>query len=507
MAKFYLQLVILVMIITNLVSTDDVLKYSSACDVDFKRLELGRQIKEKYSTMNQPALRPHEPVVIQYDIALRQLFQVDEKHEVISLLLWERSTWIDPNLRWDPSAFCNITEIRMKETDVWVPDIVISNSVAEFTRPLQTMIPLSVTFNGAVKWNSPSIRYISCPIRVKYFPYDKQYCQLDLVSWTYTSDKLKLETKSVDGFDLSATRDSGEWYVRNTSSQLSIVNYEKNNASHYFLQYKLTIERRPLYYLFYLFVPSSIIMVMSLMTFLLPAESGEKATLAIMVLLSLLILMVSVSEKLPATSKDMPLLSIYFVANMITVCVSMLFSVAIINIHFHPGQLGSTDSTSSTKSGDKSGHKAMKRTLSSRVKHLAFDKLAPYMGIDASPVAGGKDNLTMAFEQSLGTALAIHTKIKLPSRKRFQNLTNPQLADEEKPDTTEILMEKLDIIEKCSLYMASTINSDYKRDAQKLQWVFIAKIVDRLLLIIFSIVFLFTSAMILAYEFYIDYWN
>ena len=48
---------------------------------------------------------------------------------------------------------------------------------------------------------------------------------------------------------------------------------------------------------------------MSLMTFLLPAESGEKATLAIMVLLSLLILMVSVSEKLPATSKDMPLLS------------------------------------------------------------------------------------------------------------------------------------------------------------------------------------------------------
>ena len=76
MAKFYLQLVILVMIITNLVSTDDVLKYSSACDVDFKRLELGRQIKEKYSTMNQPALRPHEPVVIQYDIALRQLFQV-----------------------------------------------------------------------------------------------------------------------------------------------------------------------------------------------------------------------------------------------------------------------------------------------------------------------------------------------------------------------------------------------------------------------------------------------
>ena len=67
--------------------------------------------------------------------------------------------------------------------------------------------------------------------------------------------------------------------------------------------------RRPLYYLFYLFVPSSLIMVLSLMTFLLPAESGEKATLAVMVLLSLLILMVSVSEKLPANSKDMPLLS------------------------------------------------------------------------------------------------------------------------------------------------------------------------------------------------------
>ena len=51
-------------------------------------------------------------------------------------------------------------------------------SVAEFTRPLDTMIPLQVRHTGEVKWNSPSMRHVSCPIRVKFFPYDRQKCKL-----------------------------------------------------------------------------------------------------------------------------------------------------------------------------------------------------------------------------------------------------------------------------------------------------------------------------------------
>ncbi|XP_063727421.1 neuronal acetylcholine receptor subunit alpha-7-like [Symsagittifera roscoffensis] len=475
----------------------------SNCNEGEIRFTLGQKLREKYSLLNQPAIDPDDPVVIYYDVALRQLFRVDEKHQVLSLLLWERSSWIDPNLKWDPLDFCNITEIRMKETEVWVPDIVITNSVAEFTRPLDTMIPLQVRHTGEVKWNSPSMRHVSCPIRVKFFPYDRQKCKLDLVSWTYTSDKLRLTTKTQAGFDLSSTHDSGEWSVKNTTFKESLVYYEKSNASHYHLQFRIVIERRPLYYLFYLFVPSSLIMVLSLMTFLLPAESGEKATLAVMVLLSLLILMVSVSEKLPANSKDMPLLSIYFVANMLTVSISMVFSVAIINMHFHAREMGSNPDR--TKSDSQS--------MSSRVKHVAFDKLAPHLGIDASTVANQKDSLTTAFgihnrpENTLGPALAIHSRVRSSSlRNSLQPRTqfSPKIA-QIKEDPIEVIIDKLAVIEHCSLYMASTIHTSYKRDEKKMQWIFIAKIVDRLLLIVFLIVFLLTSAMILAFEFYNDY--
>ena len=65
----------------------------------------------------------------------------------------------------------------------------------------------------------------------------------DLVSWTYTSDKLRLTTKTQAGFDLSSTHDSGEWSVKNTTFKESLVYYEKSNASHYHLQFRIVIER------------------------------------------------------------------------------------------------------------------------------------------------------------------------------------------------------------------------------------------------------------------------
>ena len=110
-------------------------------------------------------------------------------------------------------------------------------------------------------------------------------------------------------------------------------------------------------------------------------------------------------------------------------------------------------------------------------------------------------------ENTLGPALAIHSRVRSSSlRNSLQPRTqfSPKIA-QIKEDPIEVIIDKLAVIEHCSLYMASTIHTSYKRDEKKMQWIFIAKIVDRLLLIVFLIVFLLTSAMILAFEFYNDY--
>ena len=76
---------------------------------------------------------------------------------------------------------------------------------------------------------------------------------------------------------------------------------------------------------------------------------------------------------------------------MLTVSISMVFSVAIINMHFHAREMGSNPDRAKSDS----------QSMSSRVKHVAFDKLAPHLGIDASTVANQKDSLTTAFGMKL----------------------------------------------------------------------------------------------------------
>ena len=57
----------------------------------------------------------------------------------------------------------------------------------------------------------------------------------------------------------------------------------------------------------------------------------------------------------------------------------MIFSVAVINFHFHPPEIG----TSAWKMPDK-------------VKNIAFGKLADYLGVDTTEAQADKDLLTEA---------------------------------------------------------------------------------------------------------------
>jgi len=44
--------------------------------------------------------------------------------------------------------------------------------------------------NGEVQWIPPAIYRSSCPISVKYFPFDEQKCEMKFGSWTFNADQV-----------------------------------------------------------------------------------------------------------------------------------------------------------------------------------------------------------------------------------------------------------------------------------------------------------------------------
>ena len=66
--------------------------------------------------------------------------------------------------------------------------------------------------DGTITQTPPGIFTSSCPIDIKWFPFDDQFCELMFGSWTYDGTKIDLqikdgaETGSLDGYSRS-----GEW--------------------------------------------------------------------------------------------------------------------------------------------------------------------------------------------------------------------------------------------------------------------------------------------------------
>ena len=74
------------------------------------------------------------------------------------------------------------------------------------------------------------------------------------------------------------------------------------------MTFVLVMRRRALYYLFNIVCPCLWLSALSVAGFRLPADSGEKVTLGITVLLAFSVFMLLVTESTPATSEFVPLI-------------------------------------------------------------------------------------------------------------------------------------------------------------------------------------------------------
>lgn len=83
-----------------------------------------------------------------------------------------------------------------------------------------------------------------------------------------------------------------------------------------------------------LIIPSVAISCLSVLTFYLPADSGEKVALCITTLLSQTMFFLLMSEIIPSTSLAMPLLGRYLLFTMFLVGLSVILTIVILNVRY-----------------------------------------------------------------------------------------------------------------------------------------------------------------------------
>ncbi|KAM7405832.1 hypothetical protein PAMP_000252 [Pampus punctatissimus] len=256
---------------------------------------------------------------------------MDEKNQVLTTNLWLRLLWDDHYLQWNTSEYPGVTDMRFPDNLIWRPDILLYNSADErFDATFRTNIV--VKSSGSCTYIPPGIFKSTCHIDVRWFPFDIQRCELKFGSWTYGGWSLDLKMLEADITDYTA---NGEWDLVEVPGRKNERFYECCEEPYYDVTFTVVMRRRTLYYGLNLLIPCVLISTLALLVFLLPADSGEKISLGITVLLSLTVFMLLVAEIMPATSDSVPLIAQYFATTMVIVGLSVIATVLVLQYHHH----------------------------------------------------------------------------------------------------------------------------------------------------------------------------
>jgi hypothetical protein len=100
------------------------------------------------------------------------------------------------------------------------------------------------------------------------------------------------------------------------------------------ITFNITLRRKTLFYTVNLIIPCICISFLTVLTFYLPSDSGEKICLCVSILQSLTVLFLLLNELIPPTSLVVPLIGKYLLFTMILVTLSITITVVVLNVHF-----------------------------------------------------------------------------------------------------------------------------------------------------------------------------
>ncbi|XP_062841291.1 acetylcholine receptor subunit delta [Trichomycterus rosablanca] len=300
-----------------------------------------------YNKELRPVEKKDDTVLIYLALTLSNLISLNEVDETLLTNVWMEHGWTDHRLSWNTSEFDDIEVLRLPSSMVWLPEIVLeNNNDAQFQ--VAYYCNVLVYPNGFVYWLPPAIFRSSCSINVNYFPFDWQNCTLKFSSLTYNAKEISLNLKEEEDLenkrnykvewiviDPEGFTENGEWEIVHRPARRNIYrSIPMDSNKHQDITFYLIIKRKPLFYIVIIIIPCVLISFMASLVYYLPADSGEKMTLSISVLLAQSVFLLLISQRLPETSMAVPLFVKYLMFIMVLVTVVVLNCVIVLNLHF-----------------------------------------------------------------------------------------------------------------------------------------------------------------------------
>ena len=285
---------------------------------------LHKALLSSYDNNILPRIHKDDRINISVNLILRSFMGFDERYGILKTAGLVRTQWEDNYLRWDPYIYGNITVLAFDRNDIWSPKLTLANSATEMESLGEKVAHTYVTYLGSVTWDFGHMFHSTCDIDATFFPFDTQTCFVDLALFGLMQDDM---TFSVQQLDKSIYLENNVWKLKETLVEKIKV------TDTWTARYWLRLERRYTFYILNLFSPVLSLVHFNTMVYVLPADSGERVGYAITCLLSVSVYMTFASERLPESSKPLPIITIVLAAyGAISALISM---TTIVGLRLH----------------------------------------------------------------------------------------------------------------------------------------------------------------------------
>ncbi|CAC5390581.1 CHRNA7 [Mytilus coruscus] len=237
----------------------------------------------------------------------------ESAHTLSSLVSWD-IYWKDAHLSWNETEYNGVSSFHMKASTVWMPDISIINAVEDQWLDWEDDI-LQVWSSGDVMWIP--IRKIDtiCEVNVLAYPFDIQKCNIELEGWIHNIENIILKPEG-KGYTYSYYKHNSAWELRS----MSTFPYNKTvlGTGYSRLQWTIIMVRRWPYHILIVFFLFLLVMILNMMSFIIPDDSGEKLGYCVDLFLTLIVCLSFISEIMPSTSENIPYITILIAYQVFT---------------------------------------------------------------------------------------------------------------------------------------------------------------------------------------------
>ncbi|CAF0705090.1 unnamed protein product [Brachionus calyciflorus] len=299
-------------------------------------INLKRDLFRNYDSQSRPVENHLQITNICTGLYVLQIVGLSEKSQTMTANIQLLFIWNDVFLKWNSSDYENVSQLYVKSSMIWTPDIIIMDSADEKSpRDYRDNYLIRVNSDGKIRWQYQTLSKSFCTIDIMNFPFDEQTCSINIRSSARDNNTLRLVKRNLKAKVYESIKT--EWFIVDSSvEETSIILRKNSNLVEYtVLRFNLKLRRVTTHYFVKIIFPFTIIASMTLFAFWLAPDSGEKLTLDVTILLSLVFYLQITSDYIPRGFSKIPILTLFTLTNFSLVFLSSVFTVIVLRLYYN----------------------------------------------------------------------------------------------------------------------------------------------------------------------------